>query len=196
MIRNLLRRPVSALLSLALLAAASSARADLIGDEVTAHISFPEFVLDKSTVAVVTSPGLEFDDFGADSPYFGPQFDVDVEGSSIAITLNGFFSIAWPDDILRGLEFAGLGAASGSKIVGFTLDVSPSLAGFFGADRVDFGPNSVSVNLNNGTYFAGDRITLNLQLAPVNAVPEPSSLALVGIAGLGLACFTARHRRA
>ena len=75
-------------------------------------------------------------------------------------------------------------------ITGFTA--TSNIAGFVPAD-VSFTSNSVSLNQQSLSVTSASFVTINLQFA---AVPEPSSLAMCGIASLAGLGYIARRRMA
>jgi hypothetical protein len=83
----------------------------------------------------------------------------------------------------NGFDFTGLTFQGGSSLTGFTL--TTDLAGLTASD-VTFGPSSIAINLAN--IPVNGEFTLNLLTN--NSMPEPSSLALLGVGMLALAGLT------
>ena len=176
------------------LAVAGEAKADFIGDTVIVQLFSQPFGIDVTASAVVVSPGVEFDNFGH---FNSPQFDINIEGSSIEIVNNAFFGGSLENTFLL---FTSLDASSPEAVItGFTPDVSPALASYFGPDRITFGADFIRVSFagDNGNrgFQAGDRIMINLQLTP-RAVPEPTSLSMLAVGTLGATGYGWRRRRA
>lgn len=71
-----------------------------------------------------------------------------------------------------------------------TVDAISSLVGF-GSERIAFGADYLDINWQGLAFNAGDVLALNINRAP-QAVPEPQSLALLGLGLIGLAVVRRR----
>jgi hypothetical protein len=183
--RETMRRALLAVAALGLmLVVTGEVRGGFIGD--TFGVTLDAFGMPFPPVnLVVVSPDPELVNFTG-------RLDINVEDASIdllSVNLFGFES----GQGFQGLRFTSLDSNSPpANITGFTLDVSPDIASFFGPERITFGPNFVNVDYAGTLLNSGDRVTINLQLTP-SAVPEPASLALTGIGGL-IGCGVAWRR--
>jgi hypothetical protein len=164
-----------------------SANADLIGDTVTMDwLANGDPCPLCSSVDVVVEVGNG--DIASPNP---TVLDVNVESSSILIDIltTGIGSFTYPDNF-NGLIVSSLDWVDDPS--GFISDV------LFSTDILDFDPNritfdghSVSVNFASLSIVTGQFITLDLVTS--HSVPEPGTLALLGLglAGMGIA----RRRR-
>jgi hypothetical protein len=172
-------RSLLAALTLCGLGAVGTAHASFIGS--TATCSDTQFGACSPASAVVVDPGIEF------TQYAG-LLDIDVLGSAVELSnsLASTLLLSQAGTLTIGnLHWTG----TPQTIVGLVITSMTGVTGLTASD-LSFGANSVSVNLQ-GTAFAGPSgfALLTIQTRNAAVVPEPATLALLGLglAGLGLA---------
>lgn len=93
----------------------------------------------------------------------------------------------WTATSFNGILFS-LQSAGPLGIIGASVDPSTTLAGF-DASRVTFDSGKIGINWNGLAYQDGQQVVINFAF-----VPEPSSLALVGVSGLAGLAWIGRER--
>jgi hypothetical protein len=112
---------------------------------------------------------------------------VDFSDSTLSITFDTILgSPTWNTASFNGVTFT---AASFLGIGSALVDPSTSMAGFDNA-RVSYTDHQILLNWQGLSYVDGTTVTINFTSA--SAVPEPGTLALLG---LGLAGLAWRRRR-
>ena len=158
------------------------ANATLIGDTVQMGHYFSTGICCGGITDVVVEAG----NGDATEPYFSGSnwYTVDVEASSLSVVYGREPSWAGGGDFaFNGLRVTGLdwvGDASGF-ISGI---VASSSVGGFDLSRFSFTDHSVSINWSGLSFEAGSRF--DIELITSHAVPEPSTLILLGVGLLGL----------
>lgn len=198
----------TALLALALLAPAGAARADMIvnGGFEAPVIANPSFSTFQAIPGWTTAfgPGIEVQNHVAGSPFAGNQFvELDSSANSgmyqdlatvagqayrlsfaysprpgVAANSTGI-DVLWGGSTVSSLALNGVGLSDTAWQV-YTLDLTATSS----LTRLQFNATGLSDSL--GGYI--DNVS-------VNAVPEPSSLALCGLFGLGGLIVRARRRK-
>lgn len=178
MSRSYLKRILAAT---ALLVASFSAQAGYLGQTVQAQAYFPSLpnTFGTAPVQAVVGAGLEFAN-GQFTPFFGPSFDFDDTTITITHAQTGH----------SAGDFNGYGFfdvfATIDLIVG--VDILSDNTGFFSGDpsRIFFDADTVYVNFQSLNFAGtnGPQIVLGVRFG--TSVPEPGSMALVGLALLGL----------
>ncbi len=190
------------------------AYASLIGDSVTAELSSPNGVLGDSTpvdlidTVTVADPGVEIS--AGDGTNIGsfmlpgpPPESIDFGTSSIVVTIDAGNVLAdgtlvtgyapGAEYIFSGLDFAG------STITGINVATSGFFANLSTLNAQPWitldNPNQVTLRLDlieftqppgGGQSNAYGVATINLLTTPNGVVPEPGSMALIGLALLTL----------
>ena len=197
-----------ALLALALIAPMSTARADMIlnGGFEAPVITNPSFSTFQSIPGWTTAfgPGIEIQNHVAGSPFEGNQFvELDSSANSgmyqdigtvigqqyllsfaysprpgVAANSTGI-DVLWGGSLVSGIAQSGVGLSDTAwQIFTFNLTATSDVT------RLQFNATGISDSL--GGY---------IDAVSVNAVPEPSSLAMCGIAGLGIVARMRRNRK-
>ena len=95
----------------------------------------------------------------------------------------------------NGFQVAETGA-SPAIITEVTLDSSASNPGNLDPKRISFTETTVNANFQGLTFLNEDNVTLNLKFRPAPAaVPEPSSVASMGLGSVGLLGMVLRARK-
>ncbi|WP_299623578.1 PEP-CTERM sorting domain-containing protein [Pelagibius sp.] len=191
MFRNLF---ASILCSYSLIALSPApAQATLIGDTVQFEsVIFSSVVIDSGSFLVQAGPS-EVTDLNLHNA--GPIWTLDVEDSSIAVTLTGAISVgvaSLPLTFLRVFDLDWTGPS------GSIIGASISSIGIGGTPTVSFLSDEITVDLTNVTGWSGQNIAsfvvdLSVQ-HDTTAIPEPATLILFGFGLLALG-ITARRRK-
>ena len=197
-----------ALLALALFAPISTASAEFVvngGFEAPA-ISNPSFSTFQSIPGWTTAfgPGIEIQNHVAGSPFEGNQFvELDSSANSgmyqdLATTVGQLYSLSFAYSPRPGIaaNSNGIdvlwGGALVSSIAQSGIGLSDTVWQVF---RFDVFATSSTTRLQFNATGNSDSVGGYLDNVAVNAVPEPSSLALCGIAGLGGLVVRTRGKR-
>ncbi len=172
------------LLAAAALAATSfGAHAGYAGKTVEARAYFPALPPGSTTnagpVNAVVGAGVEFTD-GMFTPFFGPSFD--FADTTITIT---HAQTGHSTGTFNGYGFFDVFAAI-DDVVG--VDILSDSTGFFSGNpgRITFDANTVFVNFDSLSFGGTNAPQIVLGVRFANAVPEPTTLALVGLALLAV----------
>lgn len=119
---------------------------------------------------------------------------IDVDFTDTTLSFNFTTSLinpTWATTPFNGLVFNRL-AGSALSLGSASIDPSSNFAGF-GASRVGFTDDQLTINWNGLSYVTGTSLLINFTSAPAS-VPEPGSLALMGVA-LGALAYSFRQKR-
>lgn len=168
----------------------AAAAPTLIGDNVTINWFFPNLASLFATTSVLVGGGAEVTCPGADPLCAGFAEPGTIDIGATSIVINEQAGSAWTGGAFNGFDFTSLDFGAGISLVGFTL--TTDLAGLTNAN-ISFTANSISFNAA-GLSFADAPYTIRLDLITSASVPEPGTLALLGIALTAVAFGRRRHR--
>lgn len=176
------------LLSAVLLAGmAASANATLVGDTVHIAQNFPNIGAEFYPTTAIVGNGVEFN--------WPAVLTLNVSASAIDILFQqiGFQDVPAGGINHNGPIVSGLNDSSGGPLLGIT-DFSTNTG--FQASNIIFGDDYIGFNLDNLSFQNGQFIHVGLNFAPQTTVPEPGSIALLGLGLLAVAANRRRTRKA
>jgi hypothetical protein len=168
----------------------------MLGDQVTIRQYFPNLsTLVATQTVTVVSPGAEIT-CPSSSVLCASSGNSDglLDGESLnleALSISGNFVAGFASTSFNGYVFDDLDFGPDTGIVGLTL--TTTIANLALAD-ISFDTNTVWVNLTGAGGATGGAFTIDLSVAPA-AIPEPSALALAGIALAGLGAANRRRKQ-
>ena len=181
----------AALVGVALLAAPPRAGADFLqGKQLSVQVYFPDLNSPVGTPQVFTANGTNEVNFGGAAPG-GFIVAVGLIVSDTTIEFDYKQASGFTNATFNGYVFKDVS----TDIPAFTslaVDPATTLAGF-GASRISFTSNQINVNVAGLAANVGTVLKLDLTVAA--PVPEPASVALLGL-GVIPAAALARRRRA
>lgn len=174
--------------ALSAIAGATPSQASLLGHNFTATYRFPALgtvygLSSWSPAAFVSGAGVET----TGDIESVTLIDVDFTASTLTLVLGTVLtSPTWSAAAFNGPVFT---ATDALGIMSATVDAATTMAGF-DSSRVSFTGTEIRIDWNGLSYVDGTQVVVNF--ATATSVPEPATLAVLGIGLLGLACVRRR----
>lgn len=164
--------------ALALACAATGAQATLVGDSVHIAQNYPKIGAEFYPTNVVVGGDVEF--------VWPSVLSLDIGAAAIDIRFSqiGFVDVPAGGLNHNGPIVSGLNDSSGMPLLGFS-DFATNSA--FQASNIIFGSDYIGFNLDGLSFTNGQFIHVGLNFGPSSTVPVPGTLALFGLALVGLA---------
>ena len=162
---------------------AGQATAGLLNATVQGQYYYPNLTTALgSTVTEVVNPDAVFSFPGAGTVSF------DLSDTKLQVSFNGVASATTFNGAVFTVE------SGGAPITGVSIDANSTVANF-DLSRVAFTSTTISENIQGLDFRLGAITLLDISFGSTSAVPEPSSFALLGLGGIGLAIGAYRRRK-